>query len=448
MLFCALSGVLTGITFVYKNLCFFNLITLIPFIYSLKDGKKGFMKGFLYAICLNMITMSFLFNMHPMEFMGLTGIKSLLTVFIMYSGVLLLEGLIGGIFVFLYLRFIKNIWMFPVFYVVFEIITGAGEFGLTFSHLYLPWYKNIAFIQSANIFGSAFLSFIIVFVNTFIYKLAETKKIRYLCFAILIIFVNITYGAIRLNLYNNESFKYNVALVQGNFSSLEKWQTGSLRDSFKVYSDLTLQAKEKYDVDLVVWPETVINTEVYKGSYWYNQLQNFAKETEIDLVAGCFFSDKDNYYNSLVGFSKEGKQYSDIYHKRHLIPLAENEYNPSQRLKEGKRATVLNTEYGKIGALICIDSAYPYLSYKTNKNAPDYFVVATNDSWFGDSFGVENHFAHSVFRAVENNKYLLRAGNTGITAVITPVGRIEGKIEPLKRGYTVVKKGEVTDEKE
>lgn len=444
MLLCFISGILTGFTFVFKEICFISLITLIPFITSVEKGKRSFLKGAVFASSLNIVTMSFLFNMHPMEFMGLTGFKSLGTVFLMYFGIVLFEGLLGGLFTYIFSKYVKNIWFFPLCYTIYEFIIGLGEFGLTLSNLYLPWYNNLAFIQSAQFFSSYFLTGLIVLINVLIYKFIFLKNIKYLYLAILIFALNVSVGALRLNLYNPEEFKYDIALIQGNLSSLEKWENNSLRKSFEIYQDLTEEVKQKYDVDAVVWPETVINSEIYPESFWYKKLSSLSKEENVEIYAGCFYKEEDGYYNSMIAFNKKGKEYNDVYHKRHLIPFAENEYFFGNGLKEGKEAIVINTDLGKIGGLICIDSAYPCLSYKTNSNECDYFLVITNDSWFTDSFGVENHFAHSVFRAVENNKYVLRAGNTGITGVITPKGEVKGKIPPIKRGYTVVKGGKVT----
>ena len=120
MLLSLVSGILTGLTFVYKDFCFLNLVTLIPFIISLKDGKKGFLKGLIYSASLNSVTMSFFFKMHPMEFMGLTGLKSLVTILLMYMGVLLVEGVVGGTIIYVYQKFINKIWMFPFFYTLYE----------------------------------------------------------------------------------------------------------------------------------------------------------------------------------------------------------------------------------------------------------------------------------------------------------------------------------------
>ena len=146
MILCVLSGILTGLTFVFKDLCFLNLISLIPFILSIKEPRRSFLKGFLYFASLNAVAMCFFYNMHPMEFMAITGFKSLLLIFLMHLGVLLFEGAIGGLVIFLFDKYIKTIWLFPVVYCFYEIITSIGEFGLTFSHLYICWYKNLLFI--------------------------------------------------------------------------------------------------------------------------------------------------------------------------------------------------------------------------------------------------------------------------------------------------------------
>lgn len=447
MLLCALSGILLGTTFVFNKLCFLSLFALIPFVLSISKEGRGFLKGVVFSVCLNGVALSFFFYMHPMEFMGYSGLKSIVVILLMYLGVLAVEGMAGGVFGFVFDKYIKNLWLFPFFYCLYEIITGAGELGLTFSHLYLPWYKNLAFIQSASIFSCYFLTLLIAYINIFIYKGIFEKKKNFLLLAAALLVLNISFGELRLNTVKLSEPKVNAALIQGNISSLEKWENNSISDSFEVYERLTKEAKEKYNLDIVIWPETVINTPVGNNGFWYKKISQLASDSKVEIMAGAFYGDREEYYNSLIVFDKNGKAYDSIYYKRHLIPFAENMYSEKSGLREGKNASVLNTASGKVGALICIDSAYPYLSYNYKNEKCDYLVVATNDSWFSDSFGVENHFAHSVFRAVENKKYLFRAGNTGITAVITPFGEVKGILEPLVRGYTVYKGGEVTNEK-
>ena len=62
-------------------------------------------------------------------------------------------------------------------------------------------------------------------------------------------------------------------------------------------------------------------------------------------------------------------------------------------------------------------------------------INISEDGWFGQSFGPEQHFKHSVFRAIESGKYVLRASNNGIAGIINPLGEAEQIIEFGKSGY-------------
>ena len=87
----------------------------------------------------------------------------------------------------------------------------------------------------------------------------------------------------------------------------------------------------------------------------------------------------------------------------------------------------------KILPLICYEIIYSGKIF-TNSNF-DYIVNISEDGWFGKSIGPEQHFTHSIFRAIESGKYVLRSANNGATAIINPVGVIEQKIEINKSGH-------------
>ena len=65
----------------------------------------------------------------------------------------------------------------------------------------------------------------------------------------------------------------------------------------------------------------------------------------------------------------------------------------------------------------------------------DFIINISEDGWFGKSIGPKQHFAHSIFRAIENGKYVIRSANNGITAIINPLGEIEQKINLGESGY-------------
>ena len=83
--------------------------------------------------------------------------------------------------------------------------------------------------------------------------------------------------------------------------------------------------------------------------------------------------------------------------------------------------------------LICYEIIYSGKLF-TNSNF-DYIVNISEDGWFGKSIGPEQHLTHSIFRAIESGKYVLRSANNGTSAIINPLGVIEQKVDVNKSGY-------------
>ncbi|MEK6749855.1 MAG: apolipoprotein N-acyltransferase, partial [Pseudomonadota bacterium] len=108
------------------------------------------------------------------------------------------------------------------------------------------------------------------------------------------------------------------------------------------------------------------------------------------------------------------------YDKRALAP-SEEFFVP------GKDAKVFPTKHGKIGILICYESTLPYYSRELVNNGADYLFFLANDAGFGQSLEPYLHLNMAILRAVENHVFVVRAANTGISAVIDPNGRIVSK---------------------
>ena len=87
----------------------------------------------------------------------------------------------------------------------------------------------------------------------------------------------------------------------------------------------------------------------------------------------------------------------------------------------------------RILPLICYEIIYSGNIFKDANF--DFIINISEDGWFGDSIGPHQHFTHSIFRAIESGKYLLRSANNGISAVINPTGNVEKKIEFGQSGY-------------
>ena len=143
----------------------------------------------------------------------------------------------------------------------------------------------------------------------------------------------------------------------------------------------------------------------------------------------------------------------NYYSKRHLVPFGEyvpwrdlftaiypplsdigmldNDFTP------GEDPAVFDTGEYKIGSAICFDSIFAELIRGSVNDGAELIAIETNDSWFSDSAAVYMHEAQAKLRAVEAGRYVLRAANTGISAIISPTGRAIAEIEPLVDGYAV-----------
>jgi apolipoprotein N-acyltransferase len=112
----------------------------------------------------------------------------------------------------------------------------------------------------------------------------------------------------------------------------------------------------------------------------------------------------------------------------------------SARVVEAVGAFTPGTDYAigevdgqRLGVTICYEAIFPDLLREFSVRGADLLVNITNDGWYGRTSAPHQHFAMAVFRAVENGKYLVRAANTGITAVVDPRGRVLERTELFER---------------
>lgn len=225
---------------------------------------------------------------------------------------------------------------------------------------------------------------------------------------------------------------FQVSLVQGNISQAEKMKPGNLNASLNLYYELT---RSHYDSRLIIWPETAVPT--FRHRVWRDFLQPLSRELQAhntDLLTGGFVYDFDSrrYYNAVF---KVGDDES-VYYKQHLVPFGE--YMPLRGLLEflnnfiripmsdiaaGEGFRSIRLAGYDAAAGICYESAYPDV-YRAQLPGAAFLINVSNDAWFGDSFAPHQHLEIARMRALEAGRYMLRATNTGISAIIDPQGRV------------------------
>lgn len=236
-----------------------------------------------------------------------------------------------------------------------------------------------------------------------------------------------------------------VSLLQGNISQEQKWAPENRDRTLRQYLAMT---DRHWRSDIVVWPETSIPAYYSEVKDAVLQpLEQNAIEHNSSVVVSLPMTGQtaDIKYNTLLVLGKT----PSIYHKNHLLPFGE--YLPLQPLS-GKILDFLNMRLGQFtpggdwqslpvaagypfAASICYEDA---ISRELLGKLPQaaFLINVTNDAWFGRSIEPFQHLQIARMRALESGRYLLRATNTGVTAIVSPRGAIIADA-PIYRTATV-----------
>lgn len=225
-----------------------------------------------------------------------------------------------------------------------------------------------------------------------------------------------------------------VAIAQGNIPQDQKWQADMRMPTLRRYLALTERAA---GARLVIWPETAVPAYAHRvEQQLLEPLDDLARRRDQDILLGIPVMDPDKrYYNAMLQLGVSGRA---RYAKRHLVPFGEfvpfaDALKPVTDLLaiplssfsagDTSRPPVLSLAGHQVGIGICYEDAF---GREVNQALPQatFLVNASNDAWFGDSLAPHQHLAMARLRAAETGRYLLRATNTGISAVIGPDGRV------------------------
>lgn len=236
-----------------------------------------------------------------------------------------------------------------------------------------------------------------------------------------------------------------VALAQGAIQQDLKWRPEQLPPTLALYDELTRQSA---GADLVVWPEAAIPTLYEYVSEYLDSLRQVAAERGSTVLLGILRLDpsepeSQTFQNILVALTEKPQ----VYVKRHLVPFGE--YFPvpdsirnwmrlmSLPYTDGVPGQANQPPLAVVGESLAITICYEdvfgaeQLHYLPEASL---LVNVSNDGWFGDSIAPHQHLQIARVRAAEAGRYLLRATNTGITAVIDAHGRVTDSIPQFRAG--------------
>lgn len=302
-------------------------------------------------------------------------------------------------------------------------------------------------MQTADLFGPPFLTFLVILSNAAIlyilegimYKKRLGPALGHGAACILLVGASLIYGCIRVGEIESiarTAPKAKIGVVQGNFSGLDKRDNAMLLTMIRTYNRLSRELLPQ-SPDCIIWPESA------DPDYYDIHKKDFSEVITVPVphVFGTNLSEGDvsagtaRYYNSLVFTTKKGTKV-DHYLKRKLLPFIED--FPVQRFNfimrwYGFDYFTRGTEYKlfKLGALkiapdICYEDIIPgYIrkSIYVNGDAANLLVNATNNSWFGKGTEPLIHYRMVGFRAIENRRSYASATCTGYSSIFDPCGR-------------------------
>ena len=235
---------------------------------------------------------------------------------------------------------------------------------------------------------------------------------------------------------------FRVGLVQGAVPQERKWLPEQLQPTLDLYRDLSLAMSPR---DLIVWPEAAIPALPFEVRDYIDQLHEDMVSRDTQLFTGILFYriEEGQFLNTLWALGEE----QGTYFKRHLVmfgeyfPLPDFARRwlrimnlPSESITPGSDDQPLLLAKGvPVAATICYELAFGAEQLGFLPEA-QLLVNVSNDAWFGESMMPQQHLQIGQMRALETGRYLLRATNTGITAIVDPAGRVVSRIPQFEPG--------------
>ncbi len=223
-----------------------------------------------------------------------------------------------------------------------------------------------------------------------------------------------------------------VALIQGGIAQELKWLPEQRQKTIDLYLDMS---RPFWGKDLILWPETALPMFYHEATHVITRIRKYSREYGTALISGMAWKNPEgrDYYNSLILFGEP----DSMYHKRHLVPFGEylpfNDWLrpllaflqiPMSNFSAGDQDNPVLVAAGRvIGVSICYEDVFGEEVIDALPQA-SLLINVSNDAWFGDSIAPHQHLQMARMRSMETGRYMLRATNTGISAVINEKGKV------------------------
>ncbi len=353
-------------------------------------------------------------------------------------------ALLHALFAWCYVRFVRPLpggmlVGFPALWVIFEwlrewLLTGFPWLYLGYAHLN-TWISGWAPVT--GVFG---LSFITAITGTCLF-LAWRSRQPVACTTYAVAVITLWGGGAVLKptqwVARASEEPLQVAIIQPNVPQEHKWDNRYYRPILRQLEEATAP---QLGNDIIIWPESAVPNFFQQAQGFLTPLARRAGTARTTLITGIPYRAEPGapYYNSIVALG-DG---TGVYHKQRLVPFGE--YVPLEKYLRGLIAFFdlpmsafsrgeegqqpLRAGAYRVAPFICYEIVYSELVARAARDA-DLLITVSNDTWFGNSIGPLQHLQIAQMRGRENGRYVLRATNNGVSAIIDHQGRIVAQSE-------------------
>ena len=463
-IFLIFLGVLTSLSLPPFNYIIINFLTFSFFYIFLikksenyKNKKEFFLYGWLFGFGY------FVSNIYWIS-ISLTFDKNFN--FLIPFAIILVPGFIALFYAFVAYLFIilkpkKNLSSFFLFSLIFgiiEFLRGSIFTGFPWNLIAYSFSNQLEILNITSIIGTySFNLFCIsLFTSPSLFILRENKKDISVCVALLITMISFyifgSQNLANLNKIKEQKLDFKIRIISSNIN-IDRFYN-NVNPISAIEELIKISSPQKNEKIIFIWPEGIIpgiSKDQLKNYKWL--FKNKFSENHL-LAIGINSKENENsyvkYYNSLSIFD-HNLNIMNTYNKINLVPFGEflpfekilnsiglkTITNNYQSYSKGEKRDIIDLNYNnfslKILPLICYEIIYSGKIFNTNNF--DFIINISEDGWFGKSIGPDQHFTHSIYRAIESGKYVLRSANNGISAIINPLGVIEQKLDINETGY-------------
>ena len=453
--FAILSGFLFALSFPDYSLGWLMFIALAPLFDAL--ARAGTRREALLLVWISMTIAWLLMAPWVVRVMSHYGGLPLVTGILIYIAMCILLGLYGAAFGVIVFRIAPRDDFLR--WLLVPIAWAAVEYARTYLLTGLPWNLIAAaivdytpLIQIDRFAGPYALGVLILIPGatiawTVIARPRGMRLVAVIAPVTIVCFLWWATGLVATKLIARARVEqtYVAALLQPNISQEMRWDSANMSQIFQRMIDMTDSAVRE-GASIVVWPESTVPLSYGSTPFFKDVIESASLQTGADIILGSVAEDAaggNRIWNS--AFLVSGGRTMGHYDKIRLVPFGE--YVPLRKMLFFAHKLVHqvgNFEFGtndkplvgmlRYGPAICYEIVFPQIPRTQVIHGAEVLVTITNDAWYDGTSAPRQHLNQARLRAVETDRYLLRAATTGISAFVDPTGRIVDELPMNRQG--------------